>query len=194
MWKDFDIPSEEQLKNVSFETSLGKSTNKLAITEDIIKIVKSDAHTYESVANNEGWLSNYCYRIKTPDSIDRKVNRHPNLRFQSVFNDILGIRIKVNNYPDIYPDYFRVVDMRNGKAADDGYRAVHLYYKLSNYHYPIEIQLWGNEDYEFNDWTHMYAYKTLSDEKLLLLYDMYKKGVISNKEAFRKEVLKLCQR
>lgn len=37
------------------------------------------------------------------------------LRFNTVFNDLIGLRIKVQEYHDSYPDYFRVVDMRNGK-------------------------------------------------------------------------------
>ena len=30
--------------------------------------------------------------------------------------------------------------MSNGKAVDDGYRGVHVYYQKSGKHYPIEIQ------------------------------------------------------
>lgn len=30
--------------------------------------------------------------------------------------------------------------MSHGKANDDGYRGVHVYYQLDNFHYPIEIQ------------------------------------------------------
>ena len=73
------------------------------------------------------------------------------LRFNTVFNDLIGLRIKVQEYPHSYPDYFRVVDMRNGKKNYDGYRAVHLYYKLDNFHYQVEIQLWSDADYTFND-------------------------------------------
>ena len=42
-------------------------------------------------------------------------------------------------YPETYPDYFRVVDLRKGKKIDDGYRAIHLYYQRNNLAYPIEI-------------------------------------------------------
>lgn len=103
-------------------------------------------------------LLQFMYRVKTPDSIKRKVERHPDLRFQSVFNDILGIRIKVPSLNIEIPDYYKVVDMRGGKALDDGYRAIHLYYKMDNFHYQIEIQLWEDVDFDFNMWMHIYIY------------------------------------
>lgn len=33
-----------------------------------------------------------------------------------------------------------IADMSSGKAVDDGYRGVHVYYQKSGKHYPIEIQ------------------------------------------------------
>ena len=33
------------------------------------------------------------------------------------------------------------VKTRHGKANDDGYRGVHLYFQLDHKHYPIEIQM-----------------------------------------------------
>lgn len=179
-----DIPSENLLDMISYEVSLGKSVNKLAVTPDIVKVVESDARAYETIISNISWLKRYCCRVKTLDSIQRKVERMDGFRFQSVFNDILGIRIKVDDYLGSYPSYFRVVDMRNGKSNDDGYRAVHLYYKKDNYHYPIEIQLWSRKDYEFNSWTHAHAYKSLSSATLLELRKQYDSGLIPNETEF----------
>ena len=31
-------------------------------------------------------------------------------------------------------------DMADGKAEDDGYRGVHMYFQMSSFHHPIEIQ------------------------------------------------------
>ena len=42
------------------------------------------------------------------------------------------------------------MDLRKGKADDDGYRGIHLYYKQDNFHYVIEVQLWADPDYAFN--------------------------------------------
>lgn len=36
------------------------------------------------------------------------------------------MRIIVENSENKYPEYFRVVDMRNGKKNDYGYRDIHL--------------------------------------------------------------------
>ena len=38
------------------------------------------------------------------------------------------------------------------------YRAIHLYYQRDNLAYPIEVQLWCGEDYQFNIWSHQYVY------------------------------------
>ena len=51
----------------------------------------------------------------------------------------LGFVYIFEEYPETYPDYFRVVDLRKGKKIDDGYRAIHLYYQRNNLAYPIEI-------------------------------------------------------
>jgi hypothetical protein len=73
----------------------------------------------------------------------------------SCFNDILGIRIIVESYNiDLSDDNIEHVDMTNGKKNDDGYRWYDIYYKKSNYHYPIEVQFFTERDYVFNMWLH----------------------------------------
>lgn len=50
-----------------------------------------------------------------------------------VFNDILGFRAFCDNYDPILEEessWFRIADMTNGKAVDDGYRGVHVYYLI----------------------------------------------------------------
>lgn len=49
--------------------------------------------------------------------------------------------------------------MIKGKAADDGYRGVHVYYQKSGKHYPIEIQFNTLFDRQLNNWLHEYLYK-----------------------------------
>ena len=46
--------------------------------------------------------------------------------FKQCFNDVLEFRLRFEEYPGNFPDYFRVVDLRRGKKIDDGYRAIHL--------------------------------------------------------------------
>lgn len=182
------LPTEEDLRLLSFKCSYGKSLNKLTVTEDIVKCVLSDVIAYDAAVRDCALSNCLEYRIKTPESILRKIKRHPDSRFQSVFNDILGFRINVNEYPEEVPKYYRMVDLRNGKSEDDGYRAIHLYYKLDNYHYPIEVQLWSKQDYEFNLWMHSYGYKQLSSDILLHLKSMYLSGDISNFDEYMREV------
>ena len=54
-----------------------------------------------------------------------------------MFNDVLGIRIIVDSYDVVdnikLPDFVKMADMRNGKANDDGYRAVHMYYQKNHF-------------------------------------------------------------
>ena len=187
------LPTEDLLEKWSFVTSIGKSTNKLTVTERVIQFVEADSQTYKAVLECDDVLQGYLYRVKTPDSIRRKVQRHPDLKFQSVFNDILGIRIRVPDYELQFPEYYRVVDMQKGKAVDDGYRAVHLYYKKDNFHYPIEVQLWSDRDYNFNLWSHTYGYKILSNEVLKAVRDKYEMGEIKTYNDYLREVRSLCQ-
>ena len=84
--------------------------------------------------------------------------------FKQCFNDVLGFRLRFDEYSNDFPDYFRVVDLRNGKQVDDGYRAIHLYYQRDSLAYPIEVQLWCGKDYHFNLWSHQYVYKYKSPE------------------------------
>ena len=56
-------------------------------------------------------------------------------------------------------DKIRVADMTGGKAKDDGYRGVHVYFQMSSFHYPIEIQYNTFYDRQLNNWLHKYVYK-----------------------------------
>ena len=80
--------------------------------------------------------------------------------------------------------YFRVVDLRNGKKIDDGYRAIHLYYQRDNLAYPIEVQLWCGKDYAFNIWSHQYVYKYKIPEIGKMLYQEYSAGIIQTEQEF----------
>lgn len=82
--------------------------------------------------------------------------------------------------------------MSAGKANDDGYRGVHLYFQLDNRHYPIEIQYNTLYDRQFNNWLHEYVYK--KDYPLSVgqkLRQNYENGLIKNSDDFM-EALKLC--
>lgn len=182
------LPSLELLSKISFPTSLDRSTNKLTVTDDIVSVVVSDVVAYYSAIFPYLNSINGTSRVKSRQSIINKVTRKPDSRFQSVFNDVLGIRLIVPDYLNNYPDYFRVVDMRSGKAADDGYRAVHLYFKLDNFHYCIEIQLWSEYDSIFNRWTHEDGYKTVPAETLAGLRREFEQGLLSSYADYKRRL------
>lgn len=185
--------TESLLNELSFRSSINRSLNKLNVTEDIVDIVTADAHAYETILMSKGLtVIGANTRVKTPDSIRRKVLRYPNLRFQSIFNDILGIRLRVPDYNLEYPEYFRVVDMTAGKKNDDGYRAVHLYYKKDNYHYPIEVQLWSEADYEFNSWSHAFGYKLAPADALKYCRDVYDMGLMKSASEYIETLWRYC--
>ena len=185
------------LDNISYRTQMGKSLkntlrkfNKTALFEEINQVIDE---MYDVRNNIE-----HPNRIKSEHSCRLKYNRYyPAAQVESVFNDILGIRIIVDDYKAInsikMPSNVRIVDMRNGKANDDGYRAIHLYYQKSHYHYPIEIQIISTKDRQFNEWLHMYLYKYVSDNNVgKTLREMYDNEFIGTEEDFKKEMQKIC--
>lgn len=134
------------------------------------------------------------YRIKSIQSAMLKYNRYyPDHQAAKVFNDMLGFRTLCDNYEDVLRiagyDNIRVADLSNGKSKDDGYRGVHVYFQLSRYHYPIEIQYNIYYDRQLNNWLHKYVYKRKYKNRVgYLLRQAYEGGNIKNENEFR-EVL-----
>ncbi|MCE0601072.1 hypothetical protein LWF09_19225, partial [Clostridioides difficile] len=130
------------------------------------------------------------YRIKSYHSCLIKYDKYyPNMELNKCFNDLLGIRIIVDSYYELFEQdlsSFRLADMRTGKANDDGYRGVHLYYQKSNFHYPIELQINTKVDRQINDLLHMYIYKhtknNLIGKEVRKLFD---EGNFKNIEEFK---------
>ena len=82
-------------------------------------------------------------------------------------------------------EHFRVVDMSCGKKNDDGYRGIHVYFKLSNNHYPIEIQYNTYFDRQLNNWLHKYVYKRQTSLDIgQVLRNHYENGNIRTEEEF----------
>lgn len=131
------------------------------------------------------------YRIKSIQSAILKYERYyPDHQTAKVFNDLLGFRTFCDNYEDVlrlagYTN-IRVADMSNGKSNDDGYRGVHVYFQLSNYHYPIEIQYNTYYDRQLNNWLHKYVYKRKYRNKTgYFLRQKYECGSIKNENEFK---------
>ncbi len=134
------------------------------------------------------------YRIKSIQSAILKYERYyPDHQAAKVFNDMLGFRTLCDNYEDVLRiaghDNIRVADMSGGKSKDDGYRGVHVYFQLSSYHYPIEIQYNIYYDRQLNNWLHKYVYKRKYKSQVgYCLRQEYERGKIKNESEF-KEVL-----
>ncbi|MBE5857719.1 MAG: hypothetical protein E7296_09185 [Lachnospiraceae bacterium] len=135
------------------------------------------------------------YRVKSAQSAHLKYERYyPDSLAEKVFNDLLGFRSLCDSYTDVLAlseeQGFRVADMTKGKANDDGYRGVHVYYQVDHFHYPIEIQYNTYYDRQINNWLHSFLYKKGYDKTIgKRMREEYEKGRIKTDLDFE-EVLK----
>lgn len=184
------------LQELSYESKMGKSLvnslrkfEKEALFEEVSEMIRfyQEAEVLDNV--------DLDYRVKSVDSCIRKYNKfYPEMRLEKVFNDILGFRMLVDSYDILLKgkilEDVRIVDMSHGKANDDGYRGVHLYYQPNHFHYPIEIQANTYYDRQMNNWLHKYLYKRkYSDSVGRTLRQEYESGKILREQEFE-EVLK----
>lgn len=179
--------SKKILDELSYTSQLDRSLKQISLRNTPIEEILEDVGRYRTnyidILVQENLIGS---RFKSDDSIMRKYIKtlKSNGGFKQCFNDVLGFRLKLEEYPSEFPDFFRVVDLRNGKQIDDGYRAIHLYYQRDNKAYPIEIQLWCGIDYIFNVWSHRYVYKYMTPLIGKKLYDEYSKGKIIDEQEF----------
>lgn len=184
----------ETLDILSYRSTLGQSLKQISLRSTPLKTILDDIAKYRSgyidVLIQENLIGS---RFKSDDSIIRKYEKTLRTRggFKQCFNDVLGFRLRFDEYPEKFPDYFRVVDLRQGKKIDDGYRAIHLYYQRDNLAYPIEVQLWCGKDYAFNIWSHQYVYKYKMPEIGKILYREYSSGIIRTEQEFLARLQKL---
>ena len=142
--------SKETLDALSYRSTLGRSLRQISLRATPPEIILEDIAKYRASYIDALVQENLTgSRFKSNDSILRKYEKtlRNNGGFKQCFNDVLGFRLRFEEYPVEFPDYFRVVDLRNGKRVDDGYRAIHLYYQRDNLSYPLEVQLWCGDDY-----------------------------------------------
>lgn len=181
------------LDAISYETKLGKNLKNTLrkVDKELLMGELIDYRLF--LKKRRRLLDQYTYRIKSLQSINLKYERYyPAKEIGTCFNDILGIRIIVLHYDiDLSDENIRHVDMSNGKKNDDGYRGYHIYYKKSNYHYPIEVQFFTERDYIFNMWLHKYVYKYKDNMIGVKLKELYDKEIIQNEDDFKEE-LKKC--
>lgn len=186
--------SKDILDMLSYHSTLGQSLKQISLRGTPIETILDDIAKYRASYIDTLVQENLIgSRFKSEDSILRKYQKTiaSHGGFKQCFNDVLGFRLRFDEYPNTFPDYFRVVDLRNGKQIDDGYRAIHLYYQRDNLAYPIEVQLWCGRDYYFNLWSHQYIYKYKSPEDGQRLYQEYAVGLIKTEQEFQKRLQEL---
>lgn len=185
----------DSLDNISYRTTLGKSLKNTLRKFDKMELLEevNDAITFFTEHDKEIKSE---HRIKSLHSCLLKYEKYfPSTEVEKTFNDILGIRIVINEYSILdkmdFPKQVKIADMRNGKAVDDGYRGVHMYYQKDHHHYPIEIQFMTAKDRQFNEWLHIYFYKYVKDTSIgATLRKLYDNGTIQSEEEFKKEMKK----
>lgn len=192
----------ELLSRLSFQSGLGINLKKN------LHYFEKDSLFQEIIRINE-WYDEFeelhelalDYRIKSVQSAILKYHRYyPDYQARKVFDDLLGFRSLCDNYDDVinlqdYPE-FRIADMSQGKANDDGYRGVHAYFQLDGSHYPIEIQYNTYYDRQFNNWLHKFLYKKNYDNSVgVQLRGLYESAQIQTEQDFKeamKHVLSGC--
>lgn len=191
--------SKEILDKLSYHSALGKSLKNISLRKTPIEEILDDIGEYRDIYFDmmavhpeifdlAGLIQ---YRFKSDQSLMVKYEKtlRENKGFKQCFNDVLGFRLHLEEYPETFPQHFRVVDMRQGKKQDDGYRAIHLYYQRDNYSYPLEVQLWCGDDYLFNLWSHKYIYKYKSQTLGCRLYEEFTAHNIPNEQIFYNRLL-----
>lgn len=189
--------SKDALDLLSYRSTLGQSLKQIHLSRTPIEVILEDIAKYR-----EAYIETFVQenligsRFKSDDSILRKYEKvlRTGGGFKQCFNDVLGFRLKFDEYPTEFPDYFRVVDLRQGKQVDDGYRAIHLYYQRDSWSYPIEVQLWCGRDFCFNIWSHQYAYKYSSETIGLHMRELFDAGDIQTEQAFKNKLKELTSR
>ena len=182
---------KETLDALSYRSTLGRSLKQISLRATPLETILEDIAKYRASYIDTLVQENLIgSRFKSDDSIIRKYDKtlRTNGGFKQCFNDVLGFRLRFEEYPSEFPDYFRIVDLRSGKLVDDGYRAIHLYYQRDNLAYPIEVQLWCGNDYYFNLWSHKYVYKYRTPETGKKLYQEYAEGKIRDERDFLKRL------
>lgn len=109
---------KETLDLLSYRSTLGQSLKQISLRATPLETILDDVAKYRSgyidVLVQENLIGS---RFKSEDSIIRKYKK--TLRtgggFKQCFNDVLGFRLRFEEYPEEFPDYFRVVDLRQGK-------------------------------------------------------------------------------
>ena len=131
------------------------------------------------ISENQDNRIDISYRMKTEQSFlakwDKNLGKAKQLR--EVCNDTIGIRfivessaeemtagiLKVIEHSEYTIDIINMYE--KPKAADDGYRGVHLHFRQNPKCFPLEIQFWTQKDALLHFYTHEIIYKVHPNEE-----------------------------
>ena len=195
--------SLELLRKISVQSSLNINLKKNLKYFDKVELLNEIRVICENYDENDQIHEIEAdYRIKSFQSAKLKYERYyPDHQARKVFDDLLGFRALCDDYDEILQfdkvEHIRIADLSKGKATDDGYRGVHVYYQINNHYYPIEIQYNTFYDRQINNWLHKYIYKYYKDPTIgKIMREKYESGEIRSEKEFREvlpNVLSCCK-
>lgn len=116
------LPEKSFLDSVSYKTQVfDRSLNGIHLSKIQLSDVLFDLIRYQQMIAANTQINQYApFRVKTHQSVILKYEKYVRAggNFTTCFNDLLGFRIIVSDYPSksSLPIYFRVVDLRHGKT------------------------------------------------------------------------------
>ena len=175
------------IKNFSdinnYKINLSKNRIKHIYSKDIIKYIKF-YHSFlsDKITCSDNYLMRVNkFRIKNMNSIIDKIDRYlsnylkGNQEISKSLNDILGFRLYIDNSYNYYELYNQLISfyrdnsyIKNIIVSKKGnYLAIHIYFKIDNYNFPCELQLWRFKDIEKNEVSHkMYKQEYTNNENI----------------------------
>lgn len=123
----------------------------------------------------------YSYRYKEDFSIEDKCLRHNAVdmtkQIYKIANDFLGMRFIIKADPEklfqIAEEFINrcpltnvcsLVDQREGKKNDDGYKGIHIYIRTDSNTFQIEVQFWTRTHCLLNEYLHDNIYKITEED------------------------------
>lgn len=147
--------------------------NNVDLYNDFFDLITKYVVLLDKDKNNfEFNCSNVFNRIKNSNSIRTKIDRYfyknkenGKVILNKCLNDLFGFRIIVNNL-DLDIVFIKLVDIFkiNSKIKiikrelEGGYRAIHLYFKIDNFFFQWELQIWSEKERIINDVAHNIKY------------------------------------
>lgn len=145
-----DIKKDNNIFNTILEYKSFLNDNNIKMYEILYK-----SNLKNCVINN---------RIKAQNSIEYKIDRFQKEKEQGkmsinkCLNDLFGLRIIIDeefNIEEVFQDLkLHLTRKYNGlkciSSIKGDYRAIHIYFKIDNFSFPWELQIWSRKDEQKN--------------------------------------------